>query len=280
MYIGRDFKREIELNSLNKYASKLRPNRSWIDLFLLSLSRYYYGISDFDFTILTDNLSEDKVIIVDSNDDIFKGYQIHFWKKESISDILPTIKCPFFKSENKIFKTSEMDEIGKFINDQNYTKSFVIENTNEKLSINLVYGNTIKITPWTFCSFQQTNFFDKLQERYNLWEIEDCVCKPKKIRVQVGYFENLKYTIDKLKWISNIIDVKLGFDIDFKCYNRSFSNYDTMFFNHSVRLRSDSGTKFIFTGDTLAAVYDGNYYNFRLEERTKESKNSEIRGRI
>ena len=61
-----------------------------------------------------------------------------------------------------------MDEIGKFIDDQNYTKSFVIENTNEKLSINLVYGNTIKFTPRKYSTFKHIKFFDKLQKRYKL----------------------------------------------------------------------------------------------------------------
>ena len=110
MYIGRDFKRDIELDRLKENSRHLRPNRSWIDLFLLSLSNCinYYK---FDFTNLIDNLSEDEVIILDSHDDIFKGYQIHFWSKECISDILPAINCPSFKSETKIFKTSEMEEL-------------------------------------------------------------------------------------------------------------------------------------------------------------------------
>ena len=76
-YIGRDFKRDIELDCLNEDARHLRPNRSWLDLFSLSLSSYF-DINKFDFTILTDYLTEDEVIIIDSHDDIFKNYQIHF----------------------------------------------------------------------------------------------------------------------------------------------------------------------------------------------------------
>ena len=56
----------------------------------------------------------------------------------------------------------------KFIENQNHTKSIVIENTNEGLSINLVYGDTIKITPRTFSLCLKTSFFDNLQERYKL----------------------------------------------------------------------------------------------------------------
>ena len=107
VYIGRDFKREIELDNLYEYARHLRPNRSWLDLFLLSLS-YDFRYNKFDFTILTDNLNEYEVIIIDSHDDIFKDYQIHFWSKDRISDILPAIKCPSFKSKTKIFKTSKV----------------------------------------------------------------------------------------------------------------------------------------------------------------------------
>ena len=126
---------------------------------------------------MVDNLSEGEVIIVDSHDDIFKHYQIHFWRKESISDILPAIKCPSFKSEIKIFKTSEMNNIREFIYVQIHTKSIVIENADEELSISLVYSNTVKFRP--------NKFFDKLKERYELWEIEDCACKPKKARFWV-----------------------------------------------------------------------------------------------
>ena len=209
MHIGRHFKREIELNkSIN--VRHLRPNRSWIDLFLLSLS------DDFDnyeavFTTLIDNLSEDEVIIIDSHDDIFKRYQIQYWSKDRISDILPAIKCPSFKLETKIFKTSETHEMRLFFEDKDDIKSIVIENTDKKLSINLVYGDTIKITPRKFnYPPLNTNFFDKLKKRYKLWQIDDCACKPKKIRVWEDDFYDLNCTIDELEWISNINDAKLG----------------------------------------------------------------------
>ena len=42
----------------------------------------------------------------------------------------------------------------------------------------------------------------------------------------------------------------------------------------------EKDTRFIFTGDTLAVVYDGNYYNFRFDERVKESNDSIIIGHI
>ena len=279
MYIGRDFKRDIELDRSKIYISNLRPTRSWLDLFTLSLSNdfCYYK---FDFTNLIENLSEDEVIIIDSHVDIFKGYQIHFWRKYSISDILPSIKCSSFKSETKIFNTSDMEEIGKFIDDKNHTKSIVIESTNEGLSLDLVYGDSIKIAPLTFYAFQNTNFLDKLKERYELWEIGDCACKPKKIRVLANDFENFKNTIEELERISNINDAKLGMYIFSKNYNKRFSKYDTMVFNHSTRWMSDNERNFMFSGDSLVVVYKGNTYNFRLDEGTKESGCSYIKGRI
>ena len=155
----------------------------------------------------------------------------------------------------------------------------MIEKVGDKLSINLVYGNTIKITLDTFCSYQQTKFFDKLKERYELWEIAGCACKPKKIRAQLNGFEGFQYTIDHLKWISNKSDVKLGIYIDCKCYTWLFPIYDKIVFNHST-LRCSNSTYFMFSGDTLAAVYDGNYYNFRLDQRTKESEDCYIKGKI
>ena len=278
MYIGRDFKREIELYSLNKNARHLRPNRSWIDLFTLYIlyDLYFYNIS---LAILIANLTEDEVIIVNSHDDIFKDSQIHYWRKDRISDILPAIKCPSFKSETKIFNTSEMTKIREFINNQIRTKSIVIENKGDTISIDLVYGDTLKIMPIAANKFQQTKYFDKLKERYNLWEIEDCACKPKKIRVWANNFENLEYAIEELEKISNINDTKLGVYISYENYAVSFSNCDTIAFNHSVRLRSYK-TNLIFTGDKLAAVYDGNYYNFRLDEKTKKFVYSYIKGKI
>ena len=276
MYVGRDFKRDIELDKLKIYY--LRPSRSWLDLFLLSLSDYFHTYGAV-FSTLIGNLREDEVIIIDSHDDIFKAYQIRYWSKNRISDILPAIKCSSFKSKTKIFKTSEKNEIGCFNYDQNRAKSIVIENTGEELSINLVYGNTWKIGPWSFFVGRQFNFFNKLQERYKLWEIDECIWKPKKIRIWESYLKNLKSTIDKLKWISNKIDVKIGMYIYSEYYNRSFSNYDTIIFNNLAGWTSDS-TNFIFKGDTLAVVSKGNYYNFRLDQRTKESKDSYISGRI
>ena len=278
MYIGKNFKKEIELDYLNENVRHLRPNRSWLDLFSLSLSYKFHLFNYFDFTNLIGKLSIDEVIIINSHDDIFKGYQIHFWRKDRISDILPAIKCPSFKSETKIFKTSEMNKMKIFIRYQNHTKSIVIENADEELSIILVYGDTVKIGPNTFDAYQHINFFDELKERYELWEIDDCVCKPKKIRVWAKDFEILKDTIDHLKWISNINDVNLGIDIYGKDYKRSFSKYDVMLFNHPCIL--NYRTNFIFTGDTLVAVCDGNYYNFRLDEGRKIFKDKWISGRI
>ena len=148
---------------------------------------YFYS---FDLTNLIENLSKDEVIIVDSHDDIFTGYQIRYWSKNRISDILPAIKCPSFKSEAKTFKTSEKYKIIDFIFNQNQTKSIVIENTDEELSIVLVYGNTIKIGPSTYYSCKKTRFLDKLIERCKLWKIGDCACKPKKIRIQNLFLKN------------------------------------------------------------------------------------------
>ena len=276
MHIGRDFKREIELDNLKK-ARHLRPNRSWIDLFLLFLN----SIRNFmyDFTNLFDNLNEDEVIVIDSHDDIFKGYQIQYWRKDSIFDILPAIKWPSFKSKTKIFKTSEMEEMREFIDDQNHTKSIVIENVNEKLSINLVYGNIVKIVPRYLISSKHSEVFDKLKERYELWEIDDWTCKPKKIRVWELNFNNLKYTIEELERISNIIDAKFGMNIYCNIHDRFFYNYDKMVFNHSAKLLYNF-INFIFTGDTLTVASNGNYYNFRLDQRTKKSEDSYIKGKI
>ena len=63
-----------------------------------------------------------------------------------------------------------------------------------------------------------------------------------------------------------------------KKYSRYRSNY-CMSFNHSAKRKSDS-TNFMFSRDSLSVVHKGSTYNFRLDERTKESENSVIKGKI
>ena len=280
MYIGRDFKRDLELDSLNIDTSELRTNRSWIDFFKLSLSYNYFDEILFDYTDLIDCLSEDEVIILDSHDDVFKEYQIHYWRKDRISDILPAIKCPSFKPETKIFKTSEIDEMKNFIFDHNHAKSIVMENTDEKLFINFVYGDTLKIIPRGIKGLRRTNYFDKLKERYKLWEIDDCVCKPKKIRIWEDDCFFLKYDIEEHVRISNINDIKVGVYDWGEDRDKMYSNSDTIVFNHLSKKMSDNETNFIFLGDSLTVVEFGNSYNFRLDQRTKESEYSYIDGKI
>ena len=53
-----------------------------------------------------------------------------------------------------------------------------------------------------------------------------------------------------------------------------------MVFNDSARWISGKTSKFIFSGDTFAVVFKGDSYNFRLDQRTKESKDSYIKGNI
>ena len=52
-----------------------------------------------------------------------------------------------------------------------------------------------------------------------------------------------------------------------------------MSFNHSAKRKSDS-TNFMFSGDSLTVVSEGSTYNFRLDERTKKSECSYIKGNI
>ena len=165
-----------------------------------------------------------------------------------------------------------MKKMKQFIFDQDHTKSIIIENAGDKLSISLVYGNIIKITSRTLWYDKQTEFFDKLKERYELWEIDDCACKPKKIRVWADDFTGYQDAIDELRWIPNINDAKFRIDIFNKRYRGSFSEYVGIASNHPARWMNYSYTNLIFTGDTFAVVYDWNYYNFRLDQKTKESE--------
>ena len=68
--------------------------------------------------------------------------------------------------------------------------------------------------------------------------------------------------------------------IDCWGYFKSFSNYDKIFFYHSVRWIGNKDTNFMFIGDTLTVVSWGNYYYFRLDQIPKESKDSYIKGKI
>ena len=52
----------------------------------------------------------------------------------------------------------------------------------------------------------------------------------KKIRAWEDNFDDLEHVFDKLNWISNINDVKLGMDIFSEGFDEILSNYDIMFF--------------------------------------------------
>ena len=212
MTIGRKYRREIELDRKMKVNSKFSVKeieRSWLDLLSLTLSVNFDQLR-FDFSCLIDKLDEDEVVIIDSHSSLFKDYQILFWRKDKIADILPAIQCPSFKSENQNFNRSEMKIMTKYIAKELGSKSVVIERFKEGISLYSVNWDTLKITPKMLEWSQQSNIFSKLQERNKIWIFHDWVCKPKKIRVWTDKIRTLQSMIDKVKEISHWNDSQFG----------------------------------------------------------------------
>ena len=120
IYVGKDYKKEIELGKLKKSITLLNSKRNWFELFSLSLADNYYRY--FDFSTLTKIIYEDEVLIIEPHDNINKAFNIYLWKKDIISNNILAINCPLFKFEYKIYEYNEMSEINYFIYDKAITK--------------------------------------------------------------------------------------------------------------------------------------------------------------
>ena len=93
--------------------------------------------------------------------------------------------------------------------------------------------------------------------------------KTKKNRVITYNFDYLKLIIDKLQSFPRIKDSILGMHFDDEWINWSSSVYDNMVFNDDTTLNNEENSNFKFVDDTLIILYEGNYYNFWLDEKTK-----------
>ena len=101
IYIGR---RNIKIDVIlkRKLINEIKTMRSWVDLFSLCLSKNF-NFNKFNIIFLIKFLISEEVIIVDSHLKLLKYFKIHYWDKDSISNILPAISCALYKSEPKIF---------------------------------------------------------------------------------------------------------------------------------------------------------------------------------
>ena len=150
-YIGKNYRKEIEIikdSYIDKQSECIEDyDRSWLDLYLIYFN--LYNLESIKYSKILNNLQEDEVIIIDPCDDLFIDYQIHYCKKDKISEILPSVNWPSFIPEIKTFKNSEK-KVKELIESQIYSKSLVIGKWKNRVSIYSANSETLKITPETF----------------------------------------------------------------------------------------------------------------------------------
>ena len=163
-----------------------------------------------DFLFYLNNIEEDEALIFDPHTDLFKVYRIHFWKKNNIHSILPAFLCPHFKPEIKKLKKSKIYKLDRLVQNEFYTKSFVIEKRNENIFAYSVISSTLNLfrEDTSYRNFQILFYDNKNQ----LWDIKDWVCKPKKLRAwDIGYFD-LFNIVKRINEIPSIDDVQVCFN--------------------------------------------------------------------
>ena len=282
IFIGRHYTKEITVDSweYNNFRDHVLKNKSkCLDLFSLSLymssNLFKYGMS---FLII--NTEENKLIILDSHDDISKAFKIHCCEKDKVSDILPAVNCPSFKPDIKIFKNSEFESLWEFI-EENSSKSFILERTNEFISVSSVFSKTVKMIPKMFDNLKQYNVYSQLKERKVLWEITNCVCRQTKVRVLVNSFNILKSTIDRLDWVSYIKDSQFGIQLEGwdMIWEYAWEDYEfELLFNFEFEGVLKRSLKFVFYGEILTVVLKGDTFNFKVDPSIKISGIWEFHG--
>ena len=223
IYWGKDFKSNIEINYKNyqDIENKIQSSkRSWLDLFSLSLFSNAIW-KRIDFSIFISNLEENEAVIFNPHNDLFKDYQIIYWKKDKIPDILPAVLCPSFKSEVKKFNGSELNRLRHFFINDPYIKSVVVERNQDEVSVYTVMSQTLKLK---FNKFNY-NYWDlksyyKHTNQNQIWEVSDWVCKPKRFRVCWINFNDINSIITDASKICKTNDIK--FWINSK-YNKDLS---------------------------------------------------------
>ena len=275
IYWGKDFKSNIEINYKNyqDIENKIQSSkRSWLDLFSLSLFSNAIW-KRIDFSIFISNLEENEAVIFNPHNDLFKDYQIIYWKKDKIPDILPAVLCPSFKSEVKKFNGSELNRLRHFFINDPYIKSVVVERNQDEVSVYTVMSQTLKLK---FNKFNY-NYWDlksyyKHTNQNQIWEVSDWVCKPKRLRIWEYSKKNLTKRINEINEISYIEDIQIWFNDNYNeklCsdnFLRTYGNISVykILFNHKPDSLDEDYTELVFSGKLITLIIDGKTFTYEL----------------
>ena len=255
IYCGRDCKINYnitEKDHIDALSGIRIAERSWWDLFLISISDSLPNTWWNIITAIIDQLNEDEVVILDYHDNIFQKFQIQYQLKEDISNILPAVLCPSFKKESKLFANPEKNKIMEFIINESRTKSVVIEKNSEDISIYSVFSQILKST-WI-------NDFDEIivniTERTKHWKFPDWECRIKKIRLLAKNLNEKDNALDIIDQVSDVKDVKMWLSInnansiEREPFGDLFPKYKVIF-NPKAKRSNEEPTDVIFSGNTL-----------------------------
>ena len=151
MYIGREF----EIKNWNKLyiifkvklINGIKTDRSCIDLFLLSLLRYF-DCHEFNYTFLIKFFNLEKVIIVNFHPELFRYYKTIIERK--IVCLIYFQKSVFLYINLNLKPWRIKKRIRDLNIDQVCSKFIKIESKSKIFSVSFAHDETIKMTPYAF----------------------------------------------------------------------------------------------------------------------------------
>ena len=284
-YLGKDFRREITIDWENCSVVKViiaNLNKNWLDLFLLSSSSYLISYCPNDFSVFIDKITQDDVVIIKFHADQFKDFQISYWSKENVANILPAVSCPSFKPEVKFFKGSEIKSMLDFFINESCTKSIVIDKNNEDLSVYLVNSQTLKLLPRMIFDNVRLKSCFKLEEQNKLWKINDWVCKPKRLIAWTYSIFLLCRVVDELSAFNEIKDVQIGFRSEvndiMRLYYYSIGLKFRILFDFKSERINENFSDFVFSGKSITIACRGKTLTLSFKNSIENLRKFEILG--
>ena len=164
IYLGANFKKEIELDCKRRIEFREELERDYLNLFTLSLS-LDFNETQFDFMFLIEKIGEDEALVLDAHTDLFKAFKIYYCKKESISELIKLTNCSSSQQHTKKFQNSEMTELNDYINNKYYSKSFLIEIKNENVYVYFMNSHILKLSQKTLDYYIEEKHFNLINDK-------------------------------------------------------------------------------------------------------------------